>query len=532
MTFETMNEQRDYPIGIQSFSEIRNGNYLYIDKTEYVRSLVKTGKYYFLSRPRRFGKSLLISTLEAYFLGKRELFKGLAIDSYVDLDWREHPVLHLDLNAKTYSEDNSSLFNVLDNHLKIWEAEYGVTPSIKDVDIRFYNVVIAAFKKTGCQVVILVDEYDRPILQNLHNERRQDFFRNTLKGFFGVLKSCDDYIKFAFLTGITKFSKVSVFSDLNNLNDITLDTEYNAVCGISESELLADLRPDIGELAHSNGLSFDETCRELKTNYDGYRFGRRATEGIYNPFSLLNVLMKKDFSDYWFQTGTPTMLINLLKKHHVDIDRLDGAHRTDTQLLGIDPTMRDPVPVLFQSGYLTIKEAIRRGVRYTFRLGFPNREVESGFLNELLPYYVNRNVQSGDLDIYRFINALEEKDVDGFINMLKSLLAGVPFDESGHEHVHENRFRDVMFIICRLIGLNVFCEYHIYTGRIDMTVKTERYIYIMEFKIDKPVKDALAQIHEKGYADPFRADGRKIILVGVSFSSEARNIVDFSEEDI
>ena len=527
-----MKERKEYPIGIQSFEKIITGNYLYIDKTEYVRSLVKSGVYYFLSRPRRFGKSLLISTLEAYFLGKRDLFKGLAIDRYDDLDWQERPVLHLDLNAQNYADSDESLEQVLKDSLCVWEGKYNIKPESTSLSIRFKRVIIAAYEQTGRQVAILIDEYDRPILQNLHNERRQDFFRNTLKGFFGVLKTCDDYIKFAFLTGITKFSKVSVFSDLNNLEDITLDDQYNAICGISESELLANMGSDIEELAQSNGLTFDETCRELKVSYDGYRFCVDAVEGIYNPFSVLNVLKKKKFGDYWFQTGTPTMLIKLLKKHHVDIDRLDGAHRSDTQLLGIDPTMRDPVPVLFQSGYLTIREAIRRGVRYTFRLGFPNREVESGFLNELFPYYVNRNVQEGDLDIYRFINALEEKDVDGFINMLRSLLAGVPFDESGHQHVHENRFRDVMFIIGRLMGLNVFCEFHTYTGRIDMTVKTERYIYIMEFKVDTPVEEALAQIHEKGYADPFLADGREIILVGVSFSSEKRNIVDYREEDL
>ena len=527
-----MSEQKGYPIGVQSFEKIITGNYLYIDKTEYIHKLVKTGVYYFLSRPRRFGKSLLISTLEAYFLGKRELFKGLAIDKYEDLDWQEHPVLHLDLNAKAYSEDDNSLFNVLDNQLKIWEDKYDVTPSIKDVDTRFYNVVIGAYKKTGRQVVILIDEYDRPILQNLHNERRQDFFRNTLKGFFGVLKSCDSCIKFAFLTGITKFSKVSVFSDLNNLEDITLDDQYNAICGISESELLENMRPDIEKLAESNRISFADACARLKTSYDGYRFSEDETEGIYNPFSVLNVLKKRKFRDYWFQTGTPTVLIKLMKRQNFDLEDLDKARRTDTQLLDIDSTMRDPIPILFQSGYLTIKRTEERGNQALFYLGFPNEEVERGFLNALLPYYVNRDVRNDSLDIYRIIDTLEERNVEEFIKILKSLLAGVPFDESGHQHVHENRFRDVMFIICRLIGLNVFCEYHTYTGRIDMTVKTERYIYIMEFKVDKPVQEALDQIREKGYADPFLADSREIVLVGVSFSSEKRNIVDYRKEHI
>ena len=524
-----MSEQREYPIGVQSFEKIITGNYLYIDKTEYVHSLVKTGVYYFLSRPRRFGKSLLISTLEAYFLGKRELFKGLAIDRYDDLDWQEHPVFHLDLNVQNYADSDESLEQVLNDNLCEWEKKYNIKPESTSLSIRFKRVIIAAYEQTGRQVAILIDEYDRPMLQNLHNERRQDFFRNTLKGFFGVLKSCDDYIKFAFLTGITKFSKVSVFSDLNNLNDITLDTEFNAICGISESELLDNMRPDIERLAESNRISFEDACSRLKTSYDGYRFSDDVTEGVYNPFSLLNVLMKKKFRDYWFQTGTPTVLIEIMKKQHFDLDDLDSARRTDTQLLDIDATMRDPMPILFQSGYLTIKRTEERGDQTLYYLGFPNKEVERGFLNALLPYYINRKVRSNDLDIYRFIDMLEEKKVGKFIDMLKSLLAGVPFDESGHDHVHENRFRDVMFIICRLVGLNVFCEYHTYTGRIDMTVKTQRYIYIMEFKVDKSAEDALSQIHEKGYADPFLTDGREIILVGVSFSSEKRNIVDYRE---
>ena len=527
-----MTQQKEYPIGVQTFEKIITGNYFYIDKTEFIHRLVKGGVYYFLSRPRRFGKSLFLSTLEAFFQGKRELFKGLSIDRHDDLEWLEYPVLHLDLNAKTYAEEDSSLFKALDDNLKRWEAEYGIVPDVEDVDIRFGHVVRGIFEKTGRQVVILIDEYDRPLLQNLDNERRQDLFRNTLKGFFGVLKTYDSCIKFAFLTGITKFGKVSVFSDLNNLNDITLDTEFNDICGISESELLSNFRSGIEELAKSNEITFEEACARLRRSYDGYRFGRRSKEGIYNPFSVLNVLWKREFSDYWFQTGTPTMLIKLMKKQHVRIDTLAAPHRTDSQLLSIDPTMRDPVPVLFQSGYLTIKDSKERGEQTRFTLGFPNKEVERGFLDCLLPYYVNRDVRGDELDIFRFIDALEEKDVEEFIKILKSLLAGVPYDESGHDKVHENRFRDVMFIICRLMGLNVFCECHINDGRIDMVVKTDLYIYVMEFKVDKPASEALEQIHEKGYANPFMADSREKILVGISFSGKKRNITDFRIEEI
>ena len=529
-----MCEAKRYPIGVQSFSEIIRGNYLYVDKTEFIHDLVKEGKYYFMSRPRRFGKSLLISTMEAFFLGKRELFKGLAIDRHDDIEWNEYPVFHLDFSGKDFSQDDDSLFKHIDNYLHSWEERHGIVPRIPDVDTRFLNLIIAEYKRTGRQMVVLIDEYDRPLMQNIHDERRQDAFRNTLKGFFGVLKSCDDYIKFGFLTGVTKFGRVSVFSDLNNLSDITLLRKYNAICGITETELAENFQQGIAALGEQYELGYDETCAQLKTRYDGYRFTGWKVEGIYNPFSLLSAFSNLEFNDYWFMTGTPTLLIDLLRNSRIYIADLQDASRTEIELSGIDTMRHDPVPLLFQTGYLTIKGTFMDGRRTRYRLGFPNEEVESGFLEALLPYYINTDQFDGGFSISRFIDALRENRVDDFMNMLKSLMAGVPYNESKEsvKKIHENRLRDVVFIICRLMGMSVDAECHTSLGRIDMTVKTDRFIYIFEFKVDESPEKALEQIDEKHYADPYLADGRTVVKVGVEFSTASRNIRDWRRVEV
>ncbi len=522
-----MSENKDYPIGIQSFEKLRNEQFLYVDKTEFVYRLTRKSGYYFLSRPRRFGKSLLLSTFEAYFLGKRELFKGLAIDRHEDVGWEEYPVLHLDLNAQDYTKEDDSLYNQLDKYLKKWEGSYGIIPEVNDLGIRFSNVIESAYAKTGRQVVVLIDEYDKPLLQNLSEDRkeRQDRFRNTLKGFYGVLKSCDPYIKFCFITGVTKFSHVSVFSDLNNLRDLTLEPDFNAICGITESELQAYFKDGIELLAERQRMSFEEACTRLRQNYDGYRFSEEETEGIYNPFSILNAMVSRRCSDYWFQTGTPTMLVELLRARNVVLTELEGVKRTPNALMGLDPDLIDPIPLLFQSGYLTIKRFIRKGRLQYFELGFPNEEVQDGFVEALFPFYVNRKKDTESASIVtECVESLEERRVGRFMDILKSLLAGVPYGERKEDNIHENRFRDVMYIICRLMGMSVQCELHTVEGRIDMTVETDRYIYVMEFKIDKSPADALAQIEEKHYADRYLSDPREVVKVGVNFSNELRNI--------
>lgn len=375
---------RLYPIGIQSFEKIREGGYVYVDKTAWIYRLVTGGNYYFLSRPRRFGKSLLVSTLEAYFQGKKELFEGLSIGR-LEQQWVKYPVFHLDLNAQKY-ESAQDLANMLNVALIRWENLYGKETSETSPSLRFQGVIRRASEATGCKVVVLVDEYDKPLLQAIGKEALQTEYRNTLKAFYGVLKSCDQYIRFALLTGVTKFSKVSVFSDLNNLRDISMLREYENICGISEEELHRDFVTDVEDLAEAGGAQLEDTYKRLKEWYDGYHFTPNGAD-IYNPFSLLNTFANRDFGSYWFETGTPTFLVELLKESRYDLQRLTGEVAMADSLQGINSKSNNPVPYLYQSGYLTIK-----GYNQEFQvyeLGFPNREVEEGFTKFLLPCYAH-----------------------------------------------------------------------------------------------------------------------------------------------
>lgn len=379
-------ENKIYPIGIQNFESLRNDGYFYIDKTALVYQLVKTGRYYFLSRPRRFGKSLLLSTLEAYFQGKKELFDGLAMEK-LEKDWIKYLILHLDLNAEKYTAPEA-LDQVLESALRGWEALYGAQDYERTFASRFQGIIQRACDKTGQRVVVLVDEYDKPMLQAIGNDELQKNYRETLKAFYGALKSKDGCIKFGMLTGVTKFGKVSVFSDLNNLDDISMRNQYIDICGINEQELHDNLEDELHSLASAQGMTYDEICAKLQEYYDGYHFTHNSI-GMYNPFSLLNTFKYNEFGSYWFETGTPTYLVELLKKHHYDLRRMAHEETTATVLNSIDSTSDNPIPVIYQSGYLTIKGYDQRfGI---YRLGFPNREVEEGFINFLLPFYANTN---------------------------------------------------------------------------------------------------------------------------------------------
>ncbi|MBM6891360.1 AAA family ATPase [Bacteroides caecigallinarum] len=373
-----------YPIGIQSFEKIRTNGYVYIDKTEYIYKMVQEGSAYFLSRPRRFGKSLLVSTLEAYFKGKRELFEGLDIEKE-EREWKVYPVLHIDLNAETYSEP-SDIKTVLERHLNAWEDKYGRDTREQTLSDRFYGIIHRAYQTTGSPVVVLVDEYDKPLLQSIHNEPLQQEYRAILKAFYGVLKSTDAYLKFVFLTGVTKFGQVSVFSDLNHLKDISQDARYGNLCGITPEELQKNFRQELIEFARKENTSVENLCTRMKSMYDGYRFNH-TMQGIYNPFSLLNAMDAMEFRSYWFATGTPTFLIELLKKSDYDLRRLESIEIDESQFTSYRAGNSDPIPVIYQSGYLTIKDYDERFRIY--KLGFPNDEVKYGFLNSLVPYYTS-----------------------------------------------------------------------------------------------------------------------------------------------
>jgi hypothetical protein len=509
-------ENKIYPIGIQNFEKIRKDGYFYIDKTALIYQLVKTGSYYFLSRPRRFGKSLLLSTLEAYFQGKKELFDGLAMEK-LEKDWIKYPILHLDLNAEKYTAPEA-LDQVLESALRGWEALYGAQDYERTFASRFQGIIQRACDKTGQRVVVLVDEYDKPMLQAIGNDELQKSYRETLKAFYGALKSKDGCIKFGMLTGVTKFGKVSVFSDLNNLDDISMRNQYIDICGINEQELHDNLEDELHSLACAQGMTYDEICAKLQEYYDGYHFTHNSI-GMYNPFSLLNTFKYNEFGSYWFETGTPTYLVELLKKHHYDLRRMAHEETTATVLNSIDSTSDNPIPVIYQSGYLTIKGYDQRfGI---YRLGFPNREVEEGFINFLLPFYANTNAVESLFEIQKFVREVESGDYDSFFRRLQSFFADTPYELVRDLELH---YQNVLFIVFKLVGFYVKAEYHTSAGRIDLLLQTDKFIYVMEFKLDGTAEEALLQINEKHYAQPFENDDRKLFKIGVNFSAEMRNI--------
>ncbi len=510
-------ELQKLPIGIQNFESLRKDGYRYIDKTAIVYKLVQYGRYYFLSRPRRFGKSLLLSTIKAYFEGKRELFKGLAIDSMEDVEWQARPVLYLDLNTEKYDKPEK-LDDVLNDFLKKQEALYGSEESERSLGLRFQGIIRRACEKTGHRVAILVDEYDKPMLQAIGNEALQDEYRSTLKGFYGALKSMDGYIKFAMLTGVTKFGKGSVFSDLNNLNDISMDLTYYNVCGITEEELLSNFPRHIDALANANGISREDCIEKLRHLYDGYHFEENAP-GVYNPFSVLNTLSKMKFSSYWFETGTPTYLVQLLRQYDYQLENLENIETDADVLNSIDPTTTNPIPVIYQSGYLTIKGYDEEFKMY--RLGYPNAEVEEGFIRFLIPYYTSIDRVSAPFQIQQFVKDVRSGECERFVNRLKAFFADTPYELTKSL---ENHYQNVLYIIFKLLGFYAHAEYHTSYGRIDLLVESKDYRYVMEFKLDGTAEEALQQINSKDYALPFSMDQKKTYLIGMNFSKETRNI--------
>lgn len=510
-----------YPIGIQTFEKIRDGGYAYVDKTDLVYKLVHEGNFYFLSRPRRFGKSLLISTLEAYFSGKKELFKGLAIEK-LEEDWTPCPVFHLDMNGGMYSSVES-LRNSLAIHLNKWEEIYGTGKDEINPGDRFAGVIERACKQSGQKVAILVDEYDKPLLHNIGNAELQDNIRTEMKAFYSQIKNQDRYIRFALFTGVTKFSKVSIFSDLNNLTDISLDKRYECICGITKQELTDVLKESIENMAEANNVDYDTMLDKLKNKYDGYHFSKGLTD-IYNPFSLLNALSSQNLGDFWFATGTPTFLMQLLRNNAIAIDKLGDMSMSERTLGDVDSMLTNPVPVLYQSGYLTIKSYDAEDNLYT--LDFPNNEVTDGFFNSLLPYYTSLKSIEVESTIKRLRLAIKAADIDEFMMIMKSFFAGYDYSVIGKESL-EVHYQNVIFAVCKLIGLRVKAEYHTSNGRIDMLLETADSVFIFEFKLNVGTRRAMKQIATKDYAAPFATDGRKIYKIGVNFSSRTRCIKDW-----
>ena len=512
-----------YPIGIQNFEKIRKDGFVYVDKTALIYQIVSEGSYYFLSRPRRFGKSLLLSTFEAYFQGKKELFEGLAI-SKLEKNWNAFPILHLDLNTEKY-DSVTALENKLNLALSEWEGLYGNNPNERSLSTRFEGVIRRAAEHTGEQAVILVDEYDKPMLQAIGNNELQKEYRSTLKAFYGALKSCDKYIRFAFLTGVTKFGKVSVFSDLNNLTDLSFDEDYTSLCGITENELHEYFADSIKLLANKNNMDVTQTYERLKEYYDGYHFSY-DTPGIYNPFSILNTLKKGRYSDYWFETGTPTFLVHQLQKTGYRLDEMTEEKLSADTLNSIDIMDENPLPLLYQSGYLTIKNYDTRFKTYT--LGFPNREVKEGFVKYLVPFYTPKSDNKSAFSIDKFVKEVDAGDPEGFMHRLDAFFANGDYALMGNKELY---FHNAIYVFFSLMGLYVDVERHTTDGRMDILMQTSDYIYILELKIDQSADVALQQIEEKEYARPFVADTRKLFKIGINFSTEKRRIDDWKVEE-
>lgn len=513
-----MAREKKYPIGIQNFETIITGGYLYVDKTSYVRDLVERGKYYFLGRPRRFGKSMILSTLQAFFEGRRELFKGLDIDKWDKWDWEPYPVIHIDLNAKDYTY-KESLFEKIDFQLNNYEQQYNVTPPDTSLDGRFAAIIKKAFDVTGRNVVILIDEYDKPILDTSHDDTLKNMHRDTLRAFYSTIKSYDQYIEFAFLTGVTKFGQLGVFSGLNNLNDISIDDRYAGICGITEEELHRYFDDGIAECAVQWGCTKEDVYLRLKENYDGYHFSPSLLD-VYNPWSVLNAVSKRFINNYWNQSGGGlSFLYKLLENGKVELNDLNNCEVSVGALQGTNVDIRDAIPVLYQAGYLTIAKYDPETMDFTLK--YPNKEVETGFINGLLPAYSGMGESKSEFEIRGFIKDVNAGNAEGFLERMQAFFEDFPYENALKT---ERDFQNIMYAVTKMMGFRTDVEQHTARGRIDMTIETAEYVYVIEFKVNKSPEEALAQIEEKGYAAPYAKDPRELIRIGVEFSTEKRNI--------
>ena len=530
-----MEEIRNMPIGIQSFSSMIEGNYVYVDKTHFIPNLEKLGRAYFLARPRRFGKSLFISTLQAYFEGRKELFKGLSIERIKAEkceEWQKYPVLKLDLNAKEYTE-KEHLKTILNDHIEEWKKDYNVQFDAKEPDSAFAKIIKHLYEKFNKRVVVLVDEYDKPLIATLENEELQEQYRATLKAFYSVIKSSNDYIHLSFLTGVTKFSKVSIFSDLNNLFDISFDEEYSTLCGITEEELKNNFSSEVQVLANKYEKTKEEMLDVLKKKYDGYRFSKNE-ERIYNPFSLCIAFQRKDLGNYWFESGTPSFIVHLFEQKIFELPDLEGNINVTPE--SIDTyrfSYSNLAPLLFQSGYLTIKDYNKKLDMYV--LGYPNDEVKYAFLKCLMEVYtsVRRNI-CGNFMIDKFLKAMESGDIDRVLTLTKALMASIPYDSLPEDKLflREHNYQTAIYLIFILMGQYVRCEVHSAKGRSDVEVETQDSIYIFEFKVGDEPLEAIAQIKMAGYAEKYKASEKSVFIVGCSISQDERTLGEWIVEKL
>ena len=501
-----------YPIGIQTFEEIRKFDNLYIDKTEYIYHMTHTsGKYFFLSRPRRFGKSLLVSTFQSYFEGKKELFEGLAIEK-LEKEWDSYPVLHFDMSFGKHMEKDQLIrfqLYILENN----EKRFGVTCDSPDPNVRLANLIQSVYHQTGKQVVVLIDEYDAPLLDVAHDKDSLEVLRNVMRNFYSPLKGSEAMLRFVFLTGITKFSQLSIFSEFNNIKNVSMDEAYAGICGITKEELLTQMSDDIDELATKLELSREETIKELKEHYDGYHFSWPSPD-VFNPYSLLNCFADGKTDSYWFGSGTPTYLIHKMKEFHVQPSQLGKVRAKAASFDAATETMTTLTPLLYQSGYLTIKDYDKKLKVYT--LDIPNKEIEVGLFDSLLPGYMGQGTDEGRIVIADISEKLNNSDVDGGLQLLADFLETVPYCDNTN---YEGHYQQMLYVIFALLtDYNIIVEQHTAKGRIDITLETNSTIYVMELKFNKTAQEALDQINAKHYSDAFKMKEKEIVKVGVNFT--------------
>ena len=524
---------RRYPVGIQTFSEIREGGYAYVDKTDLVWKLANSVKYTFLSRPRRFGKSLLTTTLKSYFEGRRDLFEGLKIME-LEQDWQQYPVIHVDMSTCKGQENAQYLQRAI-----LYNIESQCKASGVDMSDRTPGQCMAEMIKTNAakydgKVVVLIDEYDAPLLEVMHEQENLDAMRKVMQEFYQPLKACEAMIRFCFLTGITKFSQLSIFSTLNNIKNVSMLPEYSAICGITETELTTVLNDDIDLLAEEYECSHEEMHQMLKTQYDGYHFAGKA-EGVYNPYSLFNCFYDRQLKNFWFESGTPTFLFNQMKRFGTDIAHMDEIVAPESAFYAPTETLTDALPLLYQSGYLTIKDYNRKSQGYT--LSIPNQEVRIGFTEGLLPLYSGIRSDRVQLDCaYKMWEALENGDIDQTLRELKAFLAGVPYVEGfkrslGEAATKEGFYEYTFYLILSMLNVYVQTQVKCSTGRVDMIVYAKDAIYLFEFKVKSTAAQALHQIEAKDYAAQFATDPRKVVKVGVNFDIDTWTIEDWEYAD-
>ena len=510
------------PVGIQTFSEVIGLDCLYIDKTEYIWNMIHLSKYIFLSRPRRFGKSLLVSTLQAYYEGRKDLFKGLFIET-VEKDWTEHPVLRFDMSLGKHME-KEQLERYLGNRLAEYEGKYGITNPATDNNDRFTALIQAAYEKTGKKVVILIDEYDAPLLDVVHEKETLPVLRNVMRNFYSPLKASDPYLEFVFLTGITKFSQLSIFSELNNLKNISMRTDYAGVCGITKEEMLTRMTDYIDDFAEAQKITREEAIAGLKQQYDGYHFTWPSPD-IFNPFSLLNALQDRDYTNYWFSSGTPTYLIEMLRKYNVVPSKIGGASVLAPAFDAPTENMKRITPLLYQSGYITIKDYDRVSKLYT--LDIPNNEIRVGLMDSLLPNYVHEYSDEAGSTIGDMYVALLNDDLDGMFSLLQAYLLTVPYCDNANSEGH---YQQMLYVIFSLFGRYVDVEVHTPIGRVDIVMKTGKALYLFELKLNMSAQAAINQIDLKGYSSKFALSGLPIVKVGINFDPERRTIGDWKVE--